>query len=394
MTAAPAERSYDVAHSTQIWLSKTMTWLDTQVRFMPPRVSNHVICDVTENLDQFPLDNLTSADRDAPLWRFLSRQSWQIARRRRSWLLRDRATACGAAIVHSHFGDRGWFNLADVARIGALHVVTFYGYDVGRLPKIEPAWRARYRELFAAADLFLCEGPHLADELIALGCPENKVRVHHLGIDIERIAFRPRSWTPGTPLRVLLAGSFVEKKGMVFALEALGRIAGDVDLAVTIVGDDNGQPRSRDEKARILAAIEAAGLNERTRRLGYQPYDALLEAAYASHVFLSPSVTASDGDTEGGAPVSLIDMAATGMPVVSSTHCDIPEVLEDGVSGWLAGEADVDGLERRLRRLIDDPDDWVRLAGNARRHIEREFDARIQGRRLAAHYDALLDTLA
>ncbi len=50
------------------------------------------------------------------------------------------------------------------------------------------------------------------------------------------------------------------------------------------------------------------------------------------HLFLSPSVTAPDGDSEGGAPVSIIEAAATGMPVVSTTHCDIPQAVDDGVT--------------------------------------------------------------
>ncbi len=70
--------------------------------------------------------------------------------------------------------------------------------------------------------------------------------------------------------------------------------------------------------------------------MGYQPHSTLFAEAYRHHIFLSPSVTASTGDTEGGAPVSLIEMAATGMLIVSTTHCDIPEVIKHGVTGLLA----------------------------------------------------------
>jgi colanic acid/amylovoran biosynthesis glycosyltransferase len=109
----------------------------------------------------------------------------------------------------------------------------------------------------------------------------------------------------------------------------------------------------------------------------------LLEEAYRHHVFLSPSVTASDGDTEGGAPIALIEMAATGMPVVSTRHADIPEVLGDGL---LAPERDVDGLVACLRQLIDAPGSWESRAAVDRARVEREFDATIQGRALAAIY--------
>ena len=77
------------------------------------------------------------------------------------------------------------------------------------------------------------------------------------------------------------------------------------------------------------------------------------------------------------------------MPVVSSRHCDIPEVLQDGETGLLAEERDVDGLERRLCWLLDHPDRWEPMVRAARRHIEDEFSAVVQGRRLGSHYESL-----
>jgi colanic acid/amylovoran biosynthesis glycosyltransferase len=120
--------------------------------------------------------------------------------------------------------------------------------------------------------------------------------------------------------------------------------------------------------------------------MGYRPYSFLIHQGYENHVFLAPSVTAHDGDTEGGAPVSLIEMLATGMPVVSSLHCDIPEIVKDGVTGFLAPERDVDGLYDALRRVVREPENWNRLQTTGRRHIEAEFDAKCQGARLADIY--------
>lgn len=67
------------------------------------------------------------------------------------------------------------------------------------------------------------------------------------------------------------------------------------------------------------------------------PYDRLLDEIARHHVFLSPSVTAPDGDSEGGAPVTIIEAAASGMPVVNSTHCATPEAVYDGRTDRAAG---------------------------------------------------------
>ncbi len=111
-----------------------------------------------------------------------------------------------------------------------------------------------------------------------------------------------------------------------------------------------------------------------------------MEEARRHHVFVAPSVTAGDGDTEGGAPVSLIEMSASGMMIASSTHCDIPGVIVDGRTGFLSPERDVDALTANLRRIVTERDAWPAMQAAGRAHIEAEFDARRQGERLAAIY--------
>jgi colanic acid/amylovoran biosynthesis glycosyltransferase len=215
------------------------------------------------------------------------------------------------------------------------------------------------------------------------------MRVHHLGIDLSLIPFRPRRWTRGEPLRVLMAGSFREKKGFPYALEALARLRKRVSLDVTVIGDEHGEPRTIREKQKIMEAIERGELSGCTRLLGYQPYRVVVEEALRHHVFISPSVTASDGDTEGGAPVSLIEMSASGMMIVSTTHCDIPGVILHGQTGWLAPERDVDALVAHLEWIIEHPERWADMQRAGRAHVEAEFDARRQGERLAAIYHEL-----
>jgi colanic acid/amylovoran biosynthesis glycosyltransferase len=230
----------------------------------------------------------------------------------------------------------------------------------------------------------------MADCIKALGCPEEKVLVQHLGIAIDDIPFAPLAWRPGDCLKVLIAASFREKKGIPMALEALARLRSRIPLEITVIGDAGSDPRAQDEKRKILATIERCNLTSQTNLLGYQPHDRLLKVARHHHLFLSPSLTASDGDTEGGAPVSLIDMAAAGMMVVGSTHCDIPEVVVDGKTGLLAPEGDLDGLVDRLGWAIGHPDQWSAMRRAGRRHVEASFDARIQAERLAEIYRKLL----
>ena len=380
-----------VLHSCPVWLPQTQTWLYNQVRALPVDVENHVACLRTENLDQFPCTHLYALCRHS---KFAYRAEALLRRLglplHPHWLTRM-AKRSNAELLHSHFGNMGWFNLGVARRLRIPHVVTFYGLDVDFLPQQDARWHARYHQLFAEVDAVLCEGPHMASRIIARGCPQSKARVHHLGVDTGAIPFKPRVRLLEEPLRVLIAGAFREKKGIPCALEALGKLQHEVALEITIIGDAGEESRSHEEKRRILEVIRRHGLEPRVQMLGFQPHTRLLEEAYRHHVFLSPSIHAEDGDSEGGAPVSIIEMAASGMPVVSTTHCDIPEVITDGRSGLLAPERDVAGLVERLAWLAAHPQEWERLVSAARKHVEKEFDMAAQSLRLAALYRDLAE---
>ncbi len=379
-----------VIHRTHDWLPQTQTWIYTQVQYLPADVECHIVCDRTHHLDQFGLPNIHCLWEESR-WRYLWDKGLQKLRLRRYLgYLVAQARRYDVDIVHAHFGGVGWRNMGAAKKVGARYVVTFYGADVNQLPRSVPRWYRRYRQLFDHVDRVLCEGPHMAQSIINLGCPEDKVRVHHLGVRVDNIPYQPRKWKPDELFRVLIASSFREKKGIPYALEALGRLQNNVQLGITLIGDADKGPRSQLEKQKILATIEKYGLGPKVRLLGYQPHDVLLEEASRHHIFLSPSVTAADGDAEGGAPVSIIEMMATGMPVVSSRHCDIPEIVHHMETGLLAEERDVDGLVQHLKWLVAHPDQWAPMLTAGREHVEVEYNARVQGQHLAEIYQELL----
>lgn len=380
-----------ILHSVPIWLPQTQTWIYSQVAELQRKgINAQVVCERIENLEQFEVANIHCL-ADKAKWRQIWDKSLRMLRIRRQ--LNHVASVgreAGAQILHSHFGNVGWANLGVVRQFNAKHVVTFYGHDVNRLPTQYPSWRSRYIELFDQADLILCEGSHMAKCIISLGCPSEKVKVQHLGVDTASITFNPRQWVPGEPLKVLIAASFREKKGISFAVEALGLLHKEVAVELTIIGDASSDPAGQHEKKIILDALELSGLSENTRLLGYQSHEALFREAYLHHIFLSPSVTASDGDTEGGAPVALIEMAASGMPIISTTHCDIPEIIQHGITGLLAAERDIGGLVCRLKWFVENPEKWGGMLAAGRNHIETEYDLHMQSSRLVAHYNALM----
>ncbi len=382
-----------VVHSFPVWLPQTQTWLYQQIKSLPGTITPHVVCKETRNLDQFNVPNIHSLSGSASRLSSLTTRLF----RQLDFHLYTRYQ-CGKLlpdVLHSHFGPVGWKNhhmlktLPASKRRRIAHVVTFYGQDVDHLPKVNPAWRKRYKEMFRQVDLVLCEGGFMARKIRELGCPSDKVQVHRLGVDLQAITYKPRKKPDRQPFRILMAAAFRPKKGFIYGLQALDRVASDFDIEVTVVGDSTGDELSNREKNNIEQFVESSRLGNRVTFTGFLSQEQLNRLARDHHIFLAPSVTADDGDSEGGAPVSVIEMAASGMPVISSRHCDIPEVIPEGDGGLLADECDVDELTSHLSTLMSDPEEWSMMTNHTRAHIEEHYDAVKQGHHLAALYEKI-----
>lgn len=374
-----------VAHAVGGWLRLTENWIHEQIRQAPgffplvlcderlPDGATYPVSDVVVTAEQPFARAIHELNR---LHRRLRYANWPGTYARAIDMYRP-------AVIHAHFGDRGVLLLGTALRHRIPLVTTFYGYDVSKMP-MEAKWRPRLAWLFERGDRFLAEGPHMRERLIALGCPAEKVFVQHLGVEPAAIPFRPRV-PDGGPTRVLIAASFREKKGLAYGLEAFARVAArrPGELVLTVIGDGP----LRDE---LRAIADRHGVGGAIRWLGYQPKEVFLAEALASHVFLSPSVTATDGDTEGGAPVTIIEAQATGLPVLATTHADIPNVTRPGRSAHLVAERDVDALEARLEWLHLHPEAWAGMGKAGRAHVEAEFDSAVLGRRLEGHYRAVM----
>jgi len=377
-----------VAHSFEVWLPPTMTWAYNQVRYAEG-TEGAIVARKTANLDQFPWSPLLTCNTA------LERVWLKVAQRART---NTYSRSClralrkvDTAILHSHMGYRGWEDLPLARKLVCPHVVTFYGHDATAFPLMWPIWRRRYADLFAAADLILCEGPYFAGSLRELGCPEDKVAVQRLGVEVDRLPYAPRTVGPDGIVRVLVASAFRPKKGIPSALQAVAaaRKAGH-DVRVTLLGSSNGSEAEEMEQKAIEEAIVACRLGDVVDAPGMITHARFVDELARHHILLAPSRMSADGDAEGGAPVTIMEAAATGMPVMSTTHCDIPEVVEDGVTGVLAPEDDQEALNACFERLLASSELWPAMGEAAAALIRRKFDVRMCAAELVERYRSLV----
>lgn len=269
--------------------------------------------------------------------------------------------------ILAHFGPVGEFadTLRQAGMIAGPLATVMHGVDVSAYPDSNPN---AYRDLFRRGECFLPISEHWRRKLARLGCPEKRMEIHHMGVDTARYTFRPRDLDPERPMKLLIVGRLVEKKGVDDALHAFsGLVQSGHAAELTIIGD--GPLREALEQTR-----DALGLADRVEFLGWRDQNFIAGAMREADILLAPSVTTESGDKEG-IPVTIMEAMACGMIVVSTWHSGIPELVEHGRTGLLVRERDRNALTGSLVELARDTNGrWRKLSQAARLKVEADFD--------------------
>ncbi|MDQ3314219.1 MAG: glycosyltransferase, partial [Verrucomicrobiota bacterium] len=108
-------------------------------------------------------------------------------------------------------------------------------------------------------------------------------------------------------------------------------------------------------RGELSALIDSLGVRDKIVLTGWRTGEDISRILDDADILVAPSVTATNGDQEG-IPVTIMEAMSTGLPVVSTWHSGIPELVRDRVSGLLAPERDVAALTSHLLALIERPE--------------------------------------
>ncbi|MDE2215718.1 MAG: glycosyltransferase [Planctomycetota bacterium] len=378
-----------IAHAIRCYLGLSETFIYSYLKNI--KIYNPIVLATeTLNLGQFPFHPIydSSKIKRFSWWWFRDRVGYYLYLHKKEYFehilyfkhILKKEKAC---LIHAHFGPQGVAMIPLKQYLKLPLITTFYGYDVTQLPR-EEVWNNAYQRLFKEGDLFLVEGNNMKQSLKNIGCPAEKIKIQHIGIDVEKFQFRERIFHPDGKIIILFCGRFVEKKGLIYALKALNLlIHKHPHIEFRIIGD--GILRND-----IETFVNENNLNQHVSFLGYQPHRVFAEELKKAHIYIQPSVTAQNGDSEGGAPTTLLEAQATGIPVLSSYHADIPEVVINGKSGFLVPERDADVLAERLEYLINHPEQWPSMGREGRRHVERNYNIYEEVENLEHVYNTLV----
>lgn len=285
-------------------------------------------------------------------------------------------------IIHCQFGTLGLkgLYLKQTGVVKCKMITSIRGFDITMFLQKNPG---AYDELFQIGDLFLPVCETFSLRLIKEGCDKNKIVIHHSGIDCSRIQYKERKRSENEPTKVVTVARLVEKKGVTFAIKAIASLIGlGINISYKVIGD--GVLRGDLERL-----IKMLGVEAQIELLGWRTHEETLLLMQEAHVMIAPSITTSENDQEG-IPNALKEAMASGMPVISTRHSGIPELVQDGISGFLVPERDIGSLADSLAYLISHPEICNEMGKAGRIQVEQKFDAHQLNNRLEELYLKLL----
>jgi glycosyltransferase involved in cell wall biosynthesis len=247
----------------------------------------------------------------------------------------------------------------------------------------KPAYRKATKQMLDAVTRVFVRSASLQRAVIELGGEENKIDIVRTGIPLAEFQFREREFPANGEWRFVQASRLIEKKGLATTLHAFTTFLSHYPNAALTIAGEGPMLRELKELTRKLK------IDNRVALPGFVAPEKLREIYYASHIFLHPSETGSDGNQEG-IPNAMLEAMATGLPVFATDHGGIPEAIENGVSGILVPERDYEALSNALLKAVRDRDLLTRLARNGANAMTQKFDQRNQIRRLEEIYLGLI----
>ncbi|EMY35671.1 glycosyl transferase group 1 [Arthrobacter crystallopoietes BAB-32] len=281
-------------------------------------------------------------------------------------------------IIHQHFAT--WSRPAvDAARLSKVPLITtLHGSDVVSLGNPPDTMMAKWhhRNVLAAAaqsQRILAVSHYLADRAIELGLDADKIEVHYQGVDTEY--FVPNGHDANETPIVLFVGTLNTQKGIRDLIDASLAVWRKAHHRLVVIGD--GPLRD--------AVVEQAASHPHIDFLGRMDREGIRTWMQKAYALVAPSQEA--GGAREAAGLVALEAQACGTPLLAYRSGGIPEMLDEGTTGLLAGEADFAQLRDGLLQLLSlRSGDYLAMRRAARQFVVEHRSLAGSSRQLDAHY--------
>lgn len=239
-------------------------------------------------------------------------------------------------------------------------VTHFHGYDASIKTVIENC--KNYQEVFVYSTQIIAVSISMKERLIKLGCPKHKVVYNPYGPNASFLNVKPKFTEP----TFIALGRFVNKKAPYYTILAFSRVLKQYPNAQLIIG---GKGELYEVCYNLIRHLK---IEDRVSLPGILSKEQFLDYLATSLAFVQHSVTAISGDQEG-TPVAVLEASAAGLPVIATLHAGIPDVIQEGETGFLVAEHDVEGMANKMMLLLEDKELAMQLGRNGKKRIKNNF---------------------
>ncbi|HXC07003.1 MAG TPA: glycosyltransferase [Bacteroidia bacterium] len=250
-------------------------------------------------------------------------------------------------LIQGHFGYESLILLENLNPVQVPVFITFHGYDASQMLN-KQAYIERLNSLFANFDTHtIVASDYMKLDLEKAGVQLHNCAINYYGIDCRRLK-RPEQNPPDHPFVFLQIASFTEKKGHIYTLRAFRKFldtkADKTQFKLVLAGGWDLLEETKQQAADL-------NLMDYVDFPGVVSHDQAYEHLCKAHAFLHHSIVSSKGDKEG-IPNALMEAMALELPVITTWHSGIPELVEDGLNGFLIEEKDVDTYAEKMEEIL------------------------------------------
>lgn len=263
-------------------------------------------------------------------------------------------------VILIEYGTHAYNLLPILKSVDIPTVVHFHGFDAGVKEVIEAC--DNYKEVFKIAKRVIAVSKVMCQMLLELGCPEEKLVYNVYGPNP-----RFENVTPGfNKLQFLSVGRFTDKKAPYYTILGFKKVVEDFpDVKLLMAG-----------KGELLDVcknlVRYFNLQDDVKFLGVINQDEYLGLLEESLAYVQHSITTSSGDMEG-TPLSILEASCSGLPIISTFHAGIPDVIIDQKTGLLYQEHDVKGMADGMKLLLKNKNLAKEIGQAGKERVKKHF---------------------
>lgn len=263
-------------------------------------------------------------------------------------------------VVLAEYGTHAHHILSAIKKAGLPMVVHFHGFDASITEVVQK--HNNYKEVFQYAVKVIAVSKKMEQMLLEMGCPSEKLVYNVYGPQPEFLEVQPNF----TKKQFVAIGRFTDKKAPYYTILAFKKAIEKHSEAKLIMAGDGqllNTCKNLVKHLGIEAQVEFPGI------IAPERYRQVLAESLG---FVQHSITAESGDMEG-TPLAILEASAAGIPVISTIHAGIPDVIIHGETGLLCEEHEVDTMAKNMTNLLEDTSYAKQLGRAGKKNILANF---------------------